>query len=181
MSKDSSKVSGAVVGVREVRNAYSPRVRKPLVIEGPSLTKQSFKDECDINVIMKRYASTGVLPGAERAAGARYMDCSVIDYQQSMLLVASAKSMFLDLPAAVRDRFGNDPAKLMEFVEDKRNLEEARALGLARPEAKEGTPLAVRVVEPLSGDPSQSLTRVEAGEGRPGPTANAGGPSPVPK
>lgn len=154
------------------RSAYGPRVRVPTVIVGESRTKQSFKDECDVNVIMKRYAATGVLPpgAAERAAGARYLDCTGADYQEAMLLVAGAKSMFLQMPSALRDRFGNDPKLLMEFLENPKNLEEARKLGLVKPEAVEATPLAVRVVESTVGDPSQSLTRVEAGE-RPAPAA----------
>lgn len=157
------KESRAVPVAPRFRSAYSGHVRVATPV-GVSRTKQQFVEECDINTIMRRYQSTGILPGMERAAGARYIDCTGADYQEAMLLVASAKTAFAEMPAQIRDRFGNDPRRLMEFLEDDRNLEEARELGLARPEAKAATPLAVRVVESAQSDPSESLSRVEAGE-----------------
>ncbi|AXH75151.1 MAG: internal scaffolding protein [Microviridae sp.] len=132
-------------------------------VVGESMTKQSFKDECDINVIMRRYEATGILPGMERAVGARYIDCRDIDYQEAMILVASAKSAFADLPARLRDRFGNDPAKLMSFLQDERNLEEARELGLVNAEQKVAAPLAVRVVESPVGDSGKTSGVSEGG------------------
>lgn len=138
------------------RRAYGPRVRVQTNVSGASMTKQSFKDECDINVIMKRYEASGILPGMERAGQARYLDCTGVDYVEAMRVVADAKSAFGELPARLRDRFENDPAKLIAFLEDGRNLEEARELGLARPADPEATPLAVRVVEPAGSDPEQT-------------------------
>lgn len=182
MSKPvASSVERRVPDAVVVRHGFSPRKRVFTPIVGVSRTKQSFAEECDINVIMRRYQETGILPGAERAAGARYLDCSGADYQQAMLLVASARTAFMEMPSAIRDRFENDPRKLMEFLEDDRNLDEARKLGLVKPEAVEATPLAVRVVESPTGDPSESLRHVQAGESRPGPTANAAGSRPEPK
>lgn len=149
---------------RGYRSRITPRVRVTVPVDPVSKTKQSFKDECDINVIMRRYEATGILPGMERMAGARYVDCTGADFQAAQMLVASAKSMFNELPSRIRDRFGNDPQKLMEFLEDGRNLEEARELGLARPEAVEATPLAVRVVGSPVGDPSESSGVSEGGK-----------------
>ena len=50
-----------------------------------------------------------------------------------MRLVAEAQSVFEGLPADLRDRFGNDPARLLEFVHDPRHLEESVSLGLIDP------------------------------------------------
>jgi len=67
----------------------------------------------------------------------RYGDVTSIDYQAAQLQVAAAKSMFQELPAKLRARFENEPARFLAFVEDKRNRDEARELGLLKPEAPE--------------------------------------------
>ncbi|AXH74361.1 MAG: internal scaffolding protein [Microviridae sp.] len=143
---------------------FGDRFKLSTVPVGESRTKQAFKDECDIDVIMRRYQATGVLPGAERALGARYLDCRAADFQEAQLLVASAKSAFAEMPSSLRTRFDNDPRKLMQFLEDERNLEEARELGLVNPAAKVATPLAVRVVEAAVADPVQTSRPSEGAE-----------------
>lgn len=50
------------------------RVRVLTIPEGESLTHESFKEECDINGIVNRYARTGELPDAGRTGA--YADCS---------------------------------------------------------------------------------------------------------
>lgn len=90
---------------------------------------QSFKDECDINVIVERFGLTGVLPGAIRMP--EYGDFSeVVDYHTAMNAIRSAEDSFRQLPAKVRERFNNNPQELLAFCEDDRNREEAAKLGL---------------------------------------------------
>lgn len=139
------------------RSAYGPRFRVTSDPVGASLTRQSFAAECDINVIMRRYEKTGALPPMNEKE-ARYIDTSSLDYQDAMFKVADARSAFLELPWRLRDRFGNDPAQLLRFLEDPKNLEEARTLGLVNPEGKPAIPLAVRVVEPAVSDPGAPST-----------------------
>lgn len=104
-----------------------------------SLTKQEFKDECDINTIMRKYIATGIVPTNIKLG--RYGDFSeVTDYRECLDTLAETKAQFMALPSTVRRRFDNDPAKLLAFVMDKGNLEEARALGLLREEAKPPQP-----------------------------------------
>lgn len=98
-----------------IRHAYSPSVRLSIFCPG-GRTKQSFKDECDINFIMARYERTGVLPDASRLELARYADMSGFDFQDAMMLVAGAKSAFMELPAELRAQFDNDPGKLVHFM-----------------------------------------------------------------
>ncbi|AXH76873.1 MAG: internal scaffolding protein [Microviridae sp.] len=112
--------------------AYGPKERVSLDFTGPGRTKQSFKDECDINRIMARFAVTGMLDFVSRHEP-RYMDCSGIDYRACMDVVVEANSMFADLPSEVRDRFMNDPARFLDFCSDKENLPELRKMGLAKP------------------------------------------------
>lgn len=112
------------------RTAASPRLRVPFFCVGPSKTKQSFKDECDINVLMQRYQATGILPAG--SAIPRYADVSELDYQLAQDTVATANSMFSALPSGLRARFDNDPAKLLGFLEDPKNHAEAFSLGLTK-------------------------------------------------
>lgn len=104
-----------------------------LEILGESKTKQSFKEECDINVIMKRYSQTGVLPPGVGIA--KYGDfAEVPDYIEAQNTLIQARQQFEALPSRVRDRFRNDPANMLAFVNDKKNKAEARVLGLLKDE-----------------------------------------------
>nr|QJB20722.1 MAG: internal scaffolding protein [Microvirus sp.] len=116
--------------------------------ELPSRTKQSFRDECDINNIMRRYETTGVI---QHVAGSvpEFGDyISELDFQQSMNAVLEAQELFAQLPARVRDRFGNDPAQMLAFLGDEKNKDEAIKLGLVNPPAAEPPPQRVEVVNP---------------------------------
>jgi len=123
----------------QFRHAYSPQLRTPYVNRGNSATKQSFKDECDINVIMGRYLRTGVIDFVNKHEP-RYEDLSEAhDYQQAMLVVAESRSLFQDLPSQIRTKFENDPAKFLDFVHNPQNRSEMAEMGLLRPGADLGT------------------------------------------
>lgn len=122
------------------RTAYGPKLKIALQPRGESRTKQSFKAECDINHIMARFLRTGVIDAQNRHAP-RYGDCSGQDFTSYMNIIASSRSIFQELPAQLRARFENSPAKFLDFVHDARNAEEARELGLLKPAAPEATPL----------------------------------------
>lgn len=94
-----------------------------------SVTQQSFKDECDINEIVRRFGLTGEMPG-DFAMPVSGDFTGVIDFQSAMNLVVAAQEEFMRVPADVRARFNNDPARLMAFLEDGRNYDEALKLGL---------------------------------------------------
>lgn len=96
----------------------------------PSLTQQQFKEECDINTIMNKYIKTGEFR-ALTGRGGVYADFSEIKDLQSMLdTVRLAQDAFASLPAQVRQRFANDPAQLLAFIQDTNNRDEAIKLGL---------------------------------------------------
>ena len=104
----------------------------------PSSTIQSAKDECDINLIVAN-AERGMLSASMiNQREPRYGDFSQIgDYQSALNQVMAAETMFAELPAEIRRRFDNDPAKLLEFVGDAENRAEAVKLGLVpSPEVK---------------------------------------------
>lgn len=97
----------------------------------PSLTKQSMSKECDINHIMKRYQTNGILPDMIKQ-NPQYGDFSrVPDYQTALNTVQKAQEQFENLPARIRDRFQNEPAQFLEFATNKKNLPEMVQMGLA--------------------------------------------------
>lgn len=99
---------------------------------GVSRTKQSFAEECDINCIVARAAAAGGLQLDARSAQARYGDfSSAPTYQEALNLVLEAQTRFSELGSAVRDRFGNDASRFLEFASDRKNLKELVAMGLA--------------------------------------------------
>ena len=112
----------------------------------PSRTVQDQTEEVDINTIVRRFGLTGQLPDA--VAMPQYRDFEeVIDYHSAMIAVTKAQDSFMQMPAEVRARFGNDPQVFLEFCGDPGNLEEARKLGLAPP----GSPPA-EPADPPKGD-----------------------------
>lgn len=105
-----------------------PRVQK--VIEGTSRTKQAMKRECDINHIMKVYKNHGVLTHVNNRQ-ANYGDFSnVPDYLEAQQLIINAQEQFSLLPSMIRERFDNDPAMLLAFLNNEENIEEAISLGI---------------------------------------------------
>lgn len=110
------------------RHAYGTRYAVPISFTGPSRTKQEFKDDCDINVLMGKYLRTGQMDHVNHMLP-QFEDVSEIDYQAAQNLIADAKSMFLDIPSGIRARFDNDPGKLLDWVHDPRNAKEASDLG----------------------------------------------------
>lgn len=115
--------------------AYSKKQRVQLSFPpGEGRTKQEFKAEADINVIMKRYERTGVIEYVQKRSP-QYADVTGRDYQEAMNLIADARTAFEELPATMRARFDNDPAELLDFIADEANREEAADLGLLTPEA----------------------------------------------
>ncbi|AXH75591.1 MAG: internal scaffolding protein [Microviridae sp.] len=123
-------------------------------VDGAGRTKQSFKEEVDINTIVRRFGLSGVLPAVVNPP--MYGDFGgVFDYQTAMNAVVGARESFMSLPAGVRSRFHNDPQELLAFLGDEGNKAEAIKLGLvddkeaarAAAEAKAAAERAARVAE----------------------------------
>lgn len=115
-----------------IRSAYSPPERHQLHFTGPGRTKQSFRDECDINTIMARYQATGELPNLNQLAP-QYLDATGYDYQEHQNFIAGANSMFHELPSGIRARFSNNPAEFLDFCSQEKNRPELAEMGLLRP------------------------------------------------
>ena len=100
--------------------------------EDASLAQQHFKEECDINHIVRMFGVTGLLP--ENTLSPRYGDFTGIsDYKTALDRVILAEEQFMSLPAHIRARFENDPNNLIEFLNNEENRSEAENLGLVEP------------------------------------------------
>lgn len=113
-------------------NPLKHRVRVTVNTGTESLVEQYHKEDCDIHVILKRYAKTGVLPIND--AVPHYGDFSNVQtYQQAQNLIARINNYFESLPSRIRERFSNDPNSFLEFVNDPANREECEKLGILEP------------------------------------------------
>ena len=100
--------------------------------EDASLTQQHQKDQADINFIVEQFNVTGILPTAP--VSPQYGDFSGIgDYQSALNAIMAMQDEFMALPANLRARFENDPEKLLDFMSNDKNREEAIKLGLIDP------------------------------------------------
>jgi phage internal scaffolding protein len=128
-----------------VRNPYNydkdeASINDALLCQDPSLAQQHMKDECDINVIIERFGVTGELPNAP--VSPQYGDFSgVTDYHSALNQINATMDDFMALPAKLRVRFDHDPVKLLEFLQNDTNRDEAIQLGLI-----DGQPVAEPIV-----------------------------------
>lgn len=106
----------------------------------PTLAQQQFAEESDINYIAERYGLTGEMPQVLELP--RYGNFEgIFDFQSAQDAVVLAKQQFMTLPAKVRSRFDNDPQKLLAFMEDPDNRQEAEFMGLiSKPETPTAAP-----------------------------------------
>lgn len=98
----------------------------------PSKTQQQFAEECDINTIVRRFNLTGQLPTGVRMPTFGDFE-NVPTYQEAMNAIRAADEAFMEMPAEVRARFSNDPARFVDFCSDPANKAEAERLGLVDP------------------------------------------------
>lgn len=96
---------------------------------GDSRVQPQHASSCDIKTIMARHRAIGVSPFQPLSPdvcgqAVRYT------YAEAFAMVENAQEQFMTLPAAVRDRFRNDPASLFDFILDDGNRDEAIKLGL---------------------------------------------------
>jgi len=81
-----------------------------------TLVRQEFKEEVDINVIMRRFGA-GVV-NVFGSARPMYGDFTGIsDYDSALEKVQAIDKRWAMMPAEFRDRFDNDPAKFLRKVD----------------------------------------------------------------
>lgn len=97
------------------------------------ITQQSGREDADINVIIER-AKRGAVPPVGRNSTPMYGDFTQVptDLREVMVMVKFADDLFMSLDPFVRRRFGNDPALMLDFLNDSSNRDEAVKLGLVK-------------------------------------------------
>lgn len=134
----------SVISSTRVSNG-SVRVR--FFTDGPSKTEQSHREQVNINSIMRRYRQTRMLP--EFGGVPRYGDFSSVgSFAEAATQIRDAEALFMKLPAKLRSRFGNDPGKLIDFMSDAGNFDEAVQLGLVEAPAPAAEAVAAEAVVP---------------------------------
>ena len=124
-----------------------------LVCEEPTRAQQHHKDECDINVILERFGKTGQLP--VNTISGTYGDFSgVHDYHTALNAIIASENEFAALPAQLRNKFANDPANLVQFLDNPENRAEAEKLGLVNISSTANIEPAKAVEKPVT-EPSE--------------------------
>lgn len=101
-----------------------------LYCDEPTLTQQHLAEECDINEILRRSAISGQLPVNSKVP--MYGDFTTVpkSLSEAFSMIAQANALFMALDWQVRERFKNDPQRMIEFLNDPKNHDEAIKLGL---------------------------------------------------
>lgn len=119
----------------------------------PSRTQKQFRDKVNVNSIMAKYRKTGLIDHVRQTPGV-YTDLTRLpDYQTAMETVVRAQETFQTVPANIRLKFDNDPAKFIAFLDDDKNYDEAVKLGLIIPKEQQ-TPAPVEP-SPQKNKPSE--------------------------
>lgn len=96
----------------------------------PTKTKQEYADQVDVNKIIAKYKKTQD-PSLLAGKTGVYADLTEIkDYQTHLSSVIKADEAFMALPSLIREKFSNDPSKLISFLADPSQKDESIRLGL---------------------------------------------------
>ena len=93
------------------------------------ITEQHHTDTCDINKILAQFMETGIMP--QTNANPQYADVSEVDFTNMQNQLATAKTLFEELPEQVKARFNNQMHTFLHFAENPDNLPELVDMGLA--------------------------------------------------
>ena len=105
--------------------------KQGIIFKEPTMTIQSEKDNCDINVIMNRYATCGTPLPVRQDMQPVYADVSELgDYMENFQRCKQAEEMFNALPSALRKELDNNPANLLPFIQNKNNESRCIEYGL---------------------------------------------------
>jgi len=97
-------------------------------------TKQSFKDETDINKILQRAQKTGTISHINQFE-AHYGDFADFDFFEATMQLTKGREIFDALPSEIRNEFSQSPAQFFDYVNDPANKDDLlkKLPGLAAP------------------------------------------------
>jgi len=148
-----------IIKVRAVKNA---NIRHRTYF-GNSLrrTKQSFKDECDVNNIMRKFEKTGLIDHVNNHQGEYGQFIGFDDYHTSLNQIQDAEASFMTIPAKIRAKFDNSAGKFLAFAQNPDNLPKMVEMGLAKarpktPETPENPTPTSKAAKQASDEPAQN-------------------------
>jgi len=144
------------------------KTKQPKYTDGR--TKQSFKDETDINKILKRAEKTGTISHLNKYE-ARFGDFANFDFFEANLMLTKGREIFDDLPPEIRSEFGQSQSQFFAYVNDPANKDRLGELlpALAAPGRQHVQ------IKPTSADEAKVLEEADkpAPEPEPKPAAKA--------
>ncbi len=90
-------------------------------------TKQSKKDDCDINKLLERSAREGGLSHVDKYQ-MKYEDYSNYNFEEHTNKLAEMASCFENLPAETKREFNQSPDQYFAFVTNPQNVEDLKRL-----------------------------------------------------
>lgn len=107
-------------------------LRKRVTIDcsEPQITDQSFKSQCDINVIMAQYAKTGMLPNQITIPPEFRDNTNTPSLEDAHNIVKGALNAFNSLPLDLRKLMDHNPQNLENFIADPNNGDFLRKHGI---------------------------------------------------
>lgn len=141
------------------RSAYNHGTEDYSELHNPkhALTEQSHKSSCDINLILAQFMETGIMPNM-KTNDPQYGDVSEVDFQDIQNQLATAKTLFEELPDPVKAQFDNEPFKFLQFAENPENAQALIDMGLAN--APKNEPMA----QSLEAEADEKTTSLAAGK-----------------
>ena len=136
----------------------------PLISEvftGPGQVQQQFRDDCDINVVLRKYgAHTDYIPQDVQIPIEYFRDLSLqpTDLTEALEVVEEAREMFSELPAAVRRHVNDDPVKFLELSQTPEGVKIINELMNPPKQAPEAFPNAV---EPQEAKPPKNASKAK--------------------
>lgn len=85
-------------------------------------TKQTFKDETDVNRILAKFQVSGVISHKAKFLPS-YGDFAEFDFLETQNVLNRGNGIFAALPSEVRREFGESPARFFKFVNDPANID----------------------------------------------------------
>lgn len=137
---------------QKILTAYGPKIPTKKTSlhmkKGEGRTKQSNKDECNINLILKKHG-VGAMLTQDQYRSLTFTDTTGMDFTVAMQTVAHANSMFEQLPSEIRKDFQNDPAVFLDAYNNEDYQEYFVEKGM-KPVLETSTPPpATPVVDPI--------------------------------
>lgn len=130
------------------------RKRVQLHFKNPSKTKQSFKQECDINHIINRFSKTGQIP-LTNPLEKQYGFAPETDLKKSLDLIHELRHEFENLDPEIKSEFNNNSHEYAAFLDA---YEQSPESFLEKPETRDDTLLfktPKESAEEVSGTPDE--------------------------